>query len=254
MSEVKVITSIDQVSDLLKENNIELVSFNHSTFYDICLSQHYFEDFKNEWSDQSLWFGDRNSDYIVFFANKDLMEKSYYKISELRKMKKSELFELNNKFDFVAHWEDEKEYKKSDLIDNLMGVTNTSFYENHYDDTSFYDLDYDFDITGYSQGDKILIKKVGTEKEFLDCEKCQLIDSESLTNLFYDSVKCLKVDCFVNNELFEEIDLIEFIDMYSYYEKSECIDVLNKHYKDFKYFDLLLKYVESNFPKTLNYI
>lgn len=250
---MKVITSMDQVADVLKENNIELVTFDHLAFYDTHLARFYFEEFKQDWQDQSLWFGDRQTDYIVFFANKALMNAPHYKISHLRKMLKNDLFDLCDHFDLVSYGADEDEYTKAELIEMLMEITAEEFYKKHFEETSFHDLDYDFSITGYSQGDRVLIKKVGTEKEFLNNDRCNIVDEDSLTNLFYDTPKYLKIECFVNGEIFEEIDLLEFIDLYSFYEKSECVDVLKKHYHDFKYYDLLVEYVEDHFPAALNY-
>ena len=56
----KMITNnINEVKSVLTANNIELVSFDHSAFYDCYLSQAWFDDFKNEYSNQSLWFGGR---------------------------------------------------------------------------------------------------------------------------------------------------------------------------------------------------
>lgn len=252
-----VVTSLNQINDVLKANDIELVTFDHKTFYDTDLSQFYFDEFKADWQDQSLWFGNNGTDYIVFFANKELMEKPYYKISHLRKMTKSALYDLCEQYEILNYQYSEYDYDdntKQMLIDELIQyVDNEKYYTYHYNESSYRDLDYDFSITGYSQGDKVLINMIGTEKEFLNCDKCNLIDKESLTNLFYDSHMCLKIECFVNDELYEEIDLIEFIDMYSYYDKSDCIDVIKNHYNDFKYYDLLIDYVENNFPESLNY-
>lgn len=249
-----VVTSLNQINDVLKANNIELVTFDHTTCYDTQLSQFYFDEFKSDWQDQSLWFGNNSADYIVFFANKELMEKPYYKISHLRKMNKADLFELCNFYELVAYWEGEENYTKQMLIDELMRyVDYEKYYTHHYNESRYRDLDYDFIITGYSQGDKVLIKMIGTEKEFLNCDRCNLINEKSLTNLFYDSPMFLRIDCFVNDELHHEIDLIEFIDMYSYYDKSDCIDAIKKHYKDFKYYDLLIDYVENNFHESLSY-
>lgn len=249
-----VVTSLNQINDVLKSNNIELVTFDHVAFYDTYLSQSYFDEFKSDWKDQSLWFGNNGADYIVFFANKELMNKPYYKISHLRKMTKSDLYELCNLYELIAYWEGEENYTKQALIEELMKyVDYEKYYTYHYNESNYRDLDYDFSIVGYSQGDKVLIKMIGTEKEFLNCDRCNLIDEKSLTNLFYDAPMFLRIDCFVNDELHEEIDLIEFIDMYSYYDKSDCIDAIKKHYNDFKYYDLLIDYVESNLPNSLNY-
>ena len=256
-NQATVVTSLNQINDVLKSNNIELVTFDHVAFYDTYLSQFYFDEFKSEWEDKSLWFGNNGSDYIVFFANKELMENPYYKVSNLRKMTKSALYGLCEQYEILNYHYSEYDISdntKQMLIDELMRyVDYEKYYTYHYNESSYRDLDYDFSIVGYSQGDKVLIKMIGTEKEFLNSDKCNLIDEKSLTNLFYDSPMCLKIECFVNDELYEEIDLIEFIDMYSYYEKSDCIDAIEKHYKDFKYYDLLVDYVESNFPKSLSY-
>ena len=90
-----ITTNINEVKNVLTANNIELVEFDHNVIYDCYLSQAWFDDFKNEYSNQSLWFGDRQTDYIVFFANEDIKNAPYYKKSHLAKMTKQALYDLN---------------------------------------------------------------------------------------------------------------------------------------------------------------
>ena len=53
------------------------------------------------------------------------------------------------------------------------------FHTFHFNESSYRDLDYDFSIIGYSQGDQVLIKKVGTDKRFNENEK-------------YNAIHCLR--------------------------------------------------------------
>ena len=251
----QVSTDIAQVKSSLEQNNIELVTFSHSAFYETDLSLIWFIDFKADWENQSLWLGLEN-DYLVFFASPELMKQPYYKVSHLRKMTKQALYELCEEYEILNSYHSECNFEdntKQTLIDELLKyVDNEKYYRHHFNETSWCDLDYDFYVTGYCQGDKKLIKLVGTEKQFKD--KIYYPTSKHLTNLFYDTPIYLRVECFVNENLFEELYLDEYLkDIYGYYEKDEVIEMIKKHYADFKYFQQLLAYVSNHLPETLEY-
>lgn len=246
-----ITTNINEVKSVLTANNIKLVAFNHNVIYDCYLSQAWFNDFKDEYSNQSLWFG---GDYIVFFANEEIKNAPYYKKSHLAKMNKQALYDLCEQYEVLKYYYSEYEYEdntKEMLINELMKyVDNELYYTHHFNESNYYDLDYDFSIIGYSQGDKVLIKKVGTDKQFNE-NGLSCVDSEHLTNLFYDAPLIVNITINVNGEEVEQLDF-HYGD-YVYYEKYNIIKMIESDYKDHKYFEQLLEYVENNFPNNAEY-
>jgi hypothetical protein len=249
-----IATNINEVKSVLTANNIELVSFDHNVIYDCYLSQCWFDDFKNEYSNQSLWFGDRQTDYIVFFASEEIKNAPFYKKSNLVKMNKQALYDLCEQYEVLNYCYSEYRYEdntKEMLIDELMKyVDNEMYYTHHFNESNYYDLDYDFSITGYSQGDKVLIKKVGTDKQFTE-NGLSCVSSEYLTNLFYDTPLIANIAINVNGEEIEQLDF--YYGDYVYYEKDNIINMIKSEYHNHKYFEQLLEYVEDSFPNDAKY-
>ena len=249
-----ITTNISEVKSVLTANNIELVEFDHRVIYDCYLSQAWFNDFKNEYSNQSLWFGNRQTDYIVFFANEEIKNAPYYKKSHLAKMNKQVLYDLCERYEVLNYYHSEYHYEdntKEMLVNELMKyVDNEMYYTHHFNESNYRDLDYDFSITGYSQGDKVLIKKVGTDRQFNE-NGLSCVDSEHLTNLFYDAPLIVNITINVNGEEVEQLDF--YYGDYVYYEKDNIINMLKSEYHTHKYFEQLLEYVENNFPNNAEY-
>ena len=249
-----IATNISDVKNILTVNNIELLTFNHSVFYDCFLSQCWFDEFKNDWEKQSLRFGGRQTDYIVFFASEEIKNAPFYKKYHLAKMSKQALYDLCEQYEVLNHYHSEYHFEdntKQMLIDELMRyVDNEKYYTHHFNESNYYDLDYDFSITGYSQGDKVLIKKVGTDKQFNE-NGLSCVDSEHLTNLFYDTPLIANVTICLNGDELEQMDF--YYGDYVYYKKSDIINMLKSEYHDHKYFEQLLDYVENEFPTNAEY-
>lgn len=249
-----ITANINEVKSVLTANNVELLSFNHSVFYDCYLSQAWFDEFKNEYSNQSLWFGGHQTDYIVFFASEEIKNTPFYKKSHLVKMNKQALYDLCEQYEVLNYYHSEYHYEdntKEMLINELMKyVDNEMYYTHHFNESSYRDLDYDFSITGYSQGDKVLIKKVGTDKQFNE-NGLSCVDIEHLTNLFYDAPLIANIAISVNGEEVEQLDF--YYGGYVYYEKDNIINMLKSEYHDHKYFEQLLEYVNDNFPNNAEY-
>ena len=126
--------------------------------YDTDLACMYFDEFINNASgDMPLKaYRDRRGtiDYIVIG---DLSEKKYKK-AELQKLIKTELHELCIRYDLIDSYLDISAYKKDELISCLLALTLENVYDFLYDEkNSRYDLPYDFNSCGYSQGDSVLI-------------------------------------------------------------------------------------------------
>ena len=77
-----------------------MFTFNHRIVYDYDLANLYFSDFqKGHMNDNiNLFFGDRQTGYLVIFENEEVLNKSYYKKSKLARMSKDELSTRTNTF------------------------------------------------------------------------------------------------------------------------------------------------------------
>lgn len=251
----------NMLNNILNDQDIKCYTFDINANYSNDLSSIYYEDFTAEWKNKII----KHDHYIVLFASEDIMNAPYYKSSHLKKMNKQALYDLCEQYDILNYYHSDCDYdvnKKQDLIDELMRyVDNEKYYTWHYEESRYNDLDYDFRVVGYCQGDVIKVKLVGTEKEFL--KHSYLPTSDYLTNIFYDSpiqgyitVLCngeelTNLGC--NSEInFYEVD---HFNEYDYWDKQDFITkVKNTDWiVKLDYFDLLIEYLESNLPTSLNY-
>ena len=146
--------------------------------------------------------------YMVLFASEDIKNAPHYKISHLRKMSKQALYDICEQYDILNYHHSDCDYDvntKENLIDEIMRyVDNEKHYEHHYNESRYSDLDYDFRVVGYCQGDVVKVKLVGTEKEFL--KHSYLPTSDYLTNIFYDSPIQGYITVLCNGEELENLD------------------------------------------------
>ena len=217
-----------------------MFTFNHRISYDCNLANLYFSDFQDgRMSDNiNLFFGSRETDYVVIFENEEVLNKSYYKKSKLARMNKDELYGLNYFHDLIL-WRN-REFLKSELIDNLLSVCNEEYYKNHYEKDHYQDLDFDFAIRGHSQGDYCKVKIVGNVEKW--------INEEYLTNLFYDTPVSGNIEVFKDGVRIDEFSLydIDNFNEYDYYDKDKLIAMISEHCKGKDYSQDLLNYLNDN--------
>ena len=227
------------------ENTIEY--FNVNICYDVDLAGLYFNDFKEGHMNNNvnLFFGNRSTDYVVIFENETVANKSYYKKSQLARMNKDELYGLNYYYDLIM-WR-YTELLKSELIENLLTVTNEYHYSVQYEKESYDSLDYDFAVRGYSQGDYCKVKIVGDVEEW--------INKEYLTNLFYDVPVSGSIEVFKNGSLIDDFQLHDLANFneYDYYDKDKLIDMIVDYCSNKDYKDLLIAYLDKNLNTTIDY-
>lgn len=246
----------NMLNNILNDQGIKCYTFDVNANYSNDLSSIYYDDFIAEWKNKMIRFGEH---YLVLFASEDIKNAPHYKISHLKKMSKQALYDLCEQYDILNYHYSDCNYDdntKQNLIDEIMRyVDNEKHYEHHYNESRYHDLDYDFRVVGYSQGDVIKVKLVGSEKEFL--KHSYLPTSEYLTNIFYDSPVngCITVSC--NDEELTEINFheVDYFNEYDYWDKQDFINKVKKTdwIVKLEYFDLLIEYFESNLPKTLDY-
>ena len=128
-------------------------TFTGNLHYDKDLAYIFFEEFENNASGNTanlmLGNGRNGIDYVVLFENEAQKDELYFKKSHLVKMRKEALIDL---WEGINGTSIEYGYNynplKSDLIDDLMRVTNGAYYTHHYNQSDYQDLDYDYSIAG----------------------------------------------------------------------------------------------------------
>ena len=223
-----------------------LYDFKVSVSHDTDLANLHFNCFKegHMGDNINLFFGSRQTDYLVIFENEEMANESHYKKSQLARMNKACLYELleknNHNIIYTCNAED---MTKSDMIDCLLEIDNQEYYSKHYENESYQDLEYDFIVKGYSQGDCFKVKLVGNVDKW--------IDKEYLTNIFYDTPLSGNIEVFENGSLIDDFHLqtLENFNEYGYYDKDELIAMIADYCSDKDYKDLLITYLNDN----LNY-
>ena len=230
---------LQKVAPVLDANNISLYDFKVNISYDTDLANLYFNDFKEGHMNDNvnLFFGKRETDYLVIIENEKVANQNHYKKYKLARMNKDELYGLNYYHDLL--WGDET-LLKSELIENLLSVNNEEYYKNHYEKEYYQDLDFDFAIRGHSQGDYCKVKRVGNVEKW--------IDKEYLTHLCYDTPISGLIEVFKNGSLIDDFHLYDLANFNEYdrYEKGELIAMISDYCSNKDYKDLLVAHLDEN--------
>lgn len=227
----------DQVTKHLS-NDVTLLEFSHNVRYDLDLSQMYANDFLKGYTGFNVQLID--NDYLIIYENESLKNERYYNIDELEKMNNSELIELIDDLENYYYDSDDK----YDVIDSLLQYTNEDYYEKHYNSVNWRDLESDYYVSGYHQGDAIAVKLVGDVS----------ISKEYLSNLFYDVPVYGNVEVYANDELLTEIYLDEYLEDSYTWDKVQVINNISNAYLKEDYHALLIEYLVENLPEELEYI
>ena len=240
------LSDIQKVATVLENNDISLYDFKVNISYDTGLANLHFSVFKEGHMNDNinLFFGSRQTDYLVIFENEKVLNESYYKKSKLARMNKEELYGLNYYHDLI--WRN-KTFLKSELIENLLSVNNEEYYRNSYEKECYKDLDYNFAIEGYNQGDYCKVKIVGNVEKW--------IDKEYLTNLFYSAPMSGNIEVFKNGSLIADFHLYDFdnFDEYDSYDKDKLIAMISDYCSNEDYKDLLVAYLDKNLNTDIDY-
>ena len=219
-------------------------TFKHHITYDCDLANLYFNDFKEGHMNDNinLFFGSRETDYLVIFENEKVLNESYYKKSKLARMNKTDLTNLAD--EMLGYGFDDS--TKQTLIDGLMSITNEDYYTSHYENECYKSLDYDFAISGYSQGDYRKVKIIGNVEKW--------IDKDYLTNIFYNTPISGNIEVFKNGSLIDDFHLydLENFNEYDYYDKDKLIAMLTDYCSNKDYKDLLIAHLDKNLSDIIN--
>ena len=223
-----------------------MFTFNHHIAYDCDLANLHFNVFKEGHMNDNinLFFGSRQTDYLVIFENEKVLNESHYKKSKLARMNKDELYGLNYYHDLL--WRN-KTLLKSELIDNLLSVNNEEYYRNSHEKEDYNNLEYNFIVKGHSQGDCFKVKLVGNVEKW--------IDKDYLTNIFYNTPISGNIEVFKNGSLIDDFHLDELVDFdeYDYHDKDKLIAMIADYCSNEDYKDLLIAYLDKNLSDTINY-
>ena len=244
------LSDLQKVAPVLDANNISLYDFKVNVSYDTDLANLYFSDFKEGHMNDNinLFFGNRRTDYLVIIENETVAKASYYKKSQLARMNKASLYELLEKHNHdIIYSCNIEDMTKLDMIECLLEIDNKDYYTSHYDNECYNNLDYDFTISGYSQGDYCKVKIVGNVEKW--------INKDYLTNIFYDTPISGIIEVFKNGSLIDDFQLYDLtnFDEYAYYDKDKLIAMLTDYCSNKDYKDLLVAYLDKNLNTTIDY-
>lgn len=236
------ITDIAQAATILANNNIELITFEHNISYDADLASIYYDDFiKGHTGNSVQSFGSRQTDYIVLYGDDVKMTDDYYDINYLESLSNDELIELLDSLQFYNYDEEDRE----DLIYQLQQFDNEDYYSRHFESVNWYNLDSDFNVTGYSQGDNIKVKLLGNASDYYD--------EYILTHLFYDSPISGVVNVYSNGELINELFVSDLLDDSYDWDKVQFINNVSNATLDKGYHVLLNQWLLDNLNDELEY-
>ena len=240
------LSDLQKIAPILEDNDISLYDFKHHICYDTGLAELYFNDFKKGHMNDNinLFFGSRQTDYLVIFENEEVANESHYKKSKLAGMNKDELYGLNYYHDLIRRTATRS---KDELIDNLLSVNNEEYYRNSYEKEYYYNLEYDFIVKGYNQGDCFKVKLVGNVEKW--------INKDYLTNICYDTPISGNILVFKNGSLIDDFQLYDFpnFNEYDSYDKDKLIDMVADYCSDKDYKELLVAYLDENLKSTIGY-
>lgn len=227
----------DQVVNHLN-NDVTLLDIDINVSYDLDLARIYLDDFLKGYTDYSIQLID--NDYLIIYENEALKNERYFNIDELEKMDNSELIELLDNLENYYYDTDDRDC----LIDSLLQYTNEDYYEKHCQSSRWYDLESNFTISGYSQGDAIAVKLVGDVS----------ISEEYLSNLFFDVPVYGSIEVYNKRELLAEIYIYEYLEDSYQWDKVQVINNISNAYLKKDYHALLIEYLIENLPEELEYI
>lgn len=235
------ITDIKQASTILTANNVKLITFNQNIAYDSGLSQINFNDFISNAS--GTCEVQKFASYLILYAEDVSKDDEHFNEEGLSALSDDELTKLYDGLGLYYH----DLNSKDDLIEELLNLSHEDYYNKHYNENHYHRLEYDFTFSGEYRCYKV--KTVGTIPDY--------INSEYLTNLFFESPIDGNIEVSINGEVAEEIPVYDFLgNVYDIYDKDVFIKSLSSYLdkKDYDYKDLLLQWCEEELPKSINYV
>ena len=241
------LSDLQKVATILESNDISLYDFKVNVSYNTDLAHLYFNNFKDGFTSDSinLFFGSRNTDYLVIIENEEVANESYYKKSQLARMNKACLYELlekhNRNICNIEH------ITKLDMIDCLLEIDNREYYTKHYENESYNNLEHDFIVVGDRQGNSFRVKLVGNVEKW--------VNKEYLTNICYKAPISGFIEVFKNGSLIDDFQLYELenFNEYDYYDKDKLIAMIADYCSNKDYKDLLITYLDKNLNTGIDY-
>ena len=127
-------------------------------------------------------------------------------------------------------------------------MNNEEYYRNHYEKEDYQNLDYDFIVKGYSQGDCCKVKIVGNVEKW--------INKDYLTNIFYDTPISGIIEVFKDGSLIDEFSLFDInnFNEYDSYDKDKLITMIADYCSNKDYLQDLLNYLSENLDENIEYV
>lgn len=225
-------TVTNKLNRLTRNNNVSIC-------YDTYLGRLHYNEWRQDLeNNDAVYFGENNRSGVDYIVIGD-MSKPHFNKSQLTRKVKQDLIELHEYYN--GQYIDPEDWTKQDLIQDLLTVDKGLHYKAHYDETRWHDLDCDFTVTGYSQGDAVKVRILSDEYKWNT--------KEHLSNLFYDTPIGGSIT-YKGTEYY--ID--EYLDnQYVYWDKIEFINkFMSYYYADDK--EEFIEFLGHFLPATLDYV
>ena len=228
---MNVLNKIAQAKEILDNNRVRL-------YYCNGLGQIYFDWFREdlESQDKLLMLSGRNGVDYMIFAN---LYDPYFDDDKLDGLCESGLIDLYQDFVYYDYEGLSIEEMKEELKDSY---TVKDYYTKMHEEMSWRDLDCDYILHGYSQGDAVKVINY-----FKDNDDAYTPEGDDLQRLLYDTP--------IDGEILfngEELDFRVYLTNDYEYNKQDFIDNFRKIYKgDHK--DELLEFLKVELPTQLEY-
>lgn len=209
-------------------------------YFDTTLAFEYFNDFIhiNKDLNKALFFyGYRGSlDYIVFSDN---FNSSFYATDDLDK-----LDDLDRLFicETLGLYEDEiKEY-----WDDVLTLTIEDYYTFLHKEKHWHDLEHDYVLYGYSQGDAIKILDLTNKQEY---------SNDSYKKYLHNTIFDSPITIILENNKGEIICLNEYIDLSYEYDRDKIILDFSNTPEEYRLqdHDLILDALKTHLPEKIDY-
>lgn len=178
-------------------------AFDHSIYYSRDIARWQLEDFLNNENVILI-----NNDYLVIFKDAEHRNAPAFKVSELRRKSKADLYEMRR--ELMGVFSDDT---KDTIIGDLLRITNENYYRAHYLITRWRDLERTTVIYGYSNSDVIAVNDLSGK-----IDKCELV------HIFFDQPICgivIETDILTGKSVDYQID--EYLDNPYEYDKEKLI-------------------------------
>lgn len=228
-------------------------NFALKAFYDLDLGEINRQSFNEDEDFYVKEFFSRRGDLNLVVVSEKPLDSCAYSKSKLKRLKKLDLMVECAKYESalgmtdsltdIKGYYDHYGYTKDELVDQLLNVSIEKYHSAIHENTSWHDLEKDFTVTGYCQGDVFKVVLVGKIPSF--------VNSEYLEHIYYGTPFTVRLEDEESGDII--VDLADSVSDYSGYEREVALSSFEQLLKDHAQKDQAMEYLREKLPKALDY-